>query len=759
MAKPIGLAPQEPKQPQEEAKPQAGREKPNLLEAFYANLSEKTMQESSLYGDSQYKPYNPDPIVKKDQAYRIYEDMLDDDQVDVALQLKKDLVLGSGWKISEAPPQIEQDLVAALDDEPDRDLESQIEEILTAYEFGFSVSEKVFKKREDGTLRLDAIRTRHPATWIIPTDKQGQIEAFEQIGVEGKTIKPDPRSLIHFVNRPRFQNPYGRSDLRSAHAAWFAKTQVIRFYAIYLESAAKPIPVARYDENVPSTTIDKIHNVLKKFQASTTLTIPKALEVEFLEAKTNGEAYTKGINLFNMFIGRSLLIPDLLGFQGSETGGGSYSLGKEQFQIFFRHILRRRRAIERVVNRHFIQPIVLWNYGPQEKMPKFELRPISDDDAVKFADIWLKAVNGGSYLPNDDEVNHFRNMIKFPEGPVKPPAGAAPAGGQGPLLRPGGAPGAPGGGGLLKPPPAGAKSMEQDEDQIDEEEGQAKAGEGKPKAKPKAFSLYRLPPGDYHRKVDFRAIGRKMDSGLSAIVLGTKPLIRDAVASLKQQVRELRIVQEADIAAVSELRVPGAKKIGKEINSELRSVFSDAFQEGAHELDRRKDHAAPLPAEKFMDFLEAESMQYVGDWEYEISQRLRLKLQAAIKDGTPMEAVLDEFAEEAFDYSDESMERYARTKLTEVMNRGRLAHFEDSGVVQGYQYSAVLDDRTSEICEGLDGKTFKSGDEPIPPLHFNCRSLLVPITIYEDLEPDQEAGGYPIGRFIEEFKGKDFPTR
>src|SRR3990167_793876 len=152
MAKPIGLAPQEQEQPQEEAKAQVGRGAPNLLEAFYANLSEKTMQESSLYGDSQYKPYNPDPIVKKDQAYRIYEDMLDDDQVDVALQLKKDLVLGSGWKISEAPPQIEQDLVAALDDEPDRDLESQIEEILTAYEFGFSVSEKVFKKREDGTL-------------------------------------------------------------------------------------------------------------------------------------------------------------------------------------------------------------------------------------------------------------------------------------------------------------------------------------------------------------------------------------------------------------------------------------------------------------------------------------------------------------------------------------------------------------------------------------------------------------------------------
>ncbi len=85
-----------------------------------------------------------------------------------------------------------------------------------------------------------------------------------------------------------------------------------------------------------------------------------------------------------------------------------------------------------------------------------------------------------------------------------------------------------------------------------------------------------------------------------------------------------------------------------------------------------------------------------------------------------------------------------------------MSFFEDSGVVAAYQYSAILDDVTSDICAGLDGKIFEAGSEPIPPLHFNCRSLLIPITKYEDYKASEKAGGQPIDQFIEENKGSGF---
>lgn len=42
-------------------------------------------------------------------------------------------------------------------------------------------------------------------------------------------------------------------------------------------------------------------------------------------------------------------------------------------------------------------------------------------------------------------------------------------------------------------------------------------------------------------------------------------------------------------------------------------------------------------------------------------------------------------------------------------------------------YTAVLDGRTTPICRSLDGKVYLRGKGPIPPLHFYCRSIRVPL--------------------------------
>jgi SPP1 gp7 family putative phage head morphogenesis protein len=42
-------------------------------------------------------------------------------------------------------------------------------------------------------------------------------------------------------------------------------------------------------------------------------------------------------------------------------------------------------------------------------------------------------------------------------------------------------------------------------------------------------------------------------------------------------------------------------------------------------------------------------------------------------------------------------------------------------------YVAVLDNRTTRICRGLHARVFPTGQGPIPPLHWNCRSTRVPL--------------------------------
>lgn len=81
------------------------------------------------------------------------------------------------------------------------------------------------------------------------------------------------------------------------------------------------------------------------------------------------------------------------------------------------------------------------------------------------------------------------------------------------------------------------------------------------------------------------------------------------------------------------------------------------------------------------------------------------------------------------------LDTLSRTNLFEAMNEARFAEFTDPALgdfVQGLQWSSILDERTSEICTYMDGKTYASDsdvwDTIKPPAHFNCRSVLIPIT-------------------------------
>lgn len=73
-------------------------------------------------------------------------------------------------------------------------------------------------------------------------------------------------------------------------------------------------------------------------------------------------------------------------------------------------------------------------------------------------------------------------------------------------------------------------------------------------------------------------------------------------------------------------------------------------------------------------------------------------------------------------------ETVARTMVQHAASAARESVWEENkDIVTGFKFVATLDGRTSPICRALDGKKFNVGKGPIPPLHFNCRSVTVPI--------------------------------
>jgi SPP1 gp7 family putative phage head morphogenesis protein len=70
----------------------------------------------------------------------------------------------------------------------------------------------------------------------------------------------------------------------------------------------------------------------------------------------------------------------------------------------------------------------------------------------------------------------------------------------------------------------------------------------------------------------------------------------------------------------------------------------------------------------------------------------------------------------------------ARTAATQAANEGYARGMKDAGV-EHYVWVAVLDDRTTDICRGLNGQVFRVDDPqaPRPPAHWNCRSHIEPV--------------------------------
>ena len=82
-----------------------------------------------------------------------------------------------------------------------------------------------------------------------------------------------------------------------------------------------------------------------------------------------------------------------------------------------------------------------------------------------------------------------------------------------------------------------------------------------------------------------------------------------------------------------------------------------------------------------------------------------------------------------------------RTAITDAVNTGRQSFFESDelkGFVLAFEYSAILDDRTSEICRSNDGRIRKDWGNRQPPNHFRCRSVLVAVSVVDDWDGKQD---------------------
>lgn len=753
----------------------------------YAGRSIRTdeisSQESLMYAGHQLGSYNPDGLVGK-KGLPIYTEMLNDEQVKACLMVKKYCRLSTGWEIkagdeNDKTSVMLKDYIETIFRRIRGTFYDVLLEILTALEYGYSISEIVPDYIEKGSFRgklgLKKIATRAPFGYGFKTDDHGNLLGilFESVGMAGATAGSannpfDPKKFVVYSYNKKFSNWFGESDLKAVYRSWFAKGYIIKFYNVFLERFGSPTAYATYPAGTRDPVKKDIDEILNNLQSRSGFRIPEGIKMQLLEAQRGGHAgYDKAIDLHNTMIARGILMPELLGFSGRLSG--SQALGEVQFDVFIYILEKLGRDIEEtIVEEQIIRRTVDWNWDniDEKQYPLFRLNTLKPEDVESRSKILKNLADAGFVDPNEMWVRNYLLLPKYEEpkegeGPKKPAPAPAP-----PILpAPGTEPEEPAQ--LPKGPPGKKPTAKKpgDED-VDK------------RSIPLETYVLRRQPDKFEKKVGFTAFARSLEA--------TDELLRDALIPLFTMQRDklLRdverndVIQDKDYRFVEKLQLSFVGKINATIQQHMVKTHLDSklgileeiqrvgvnvniinkFQEpggpvpfqpwtpvpptAAVDAFNKKVLATIVDAEgvkrlitigkggKELAYYDSQAFAIAGIERDYVLKEAKMILQTGMKQGQATKEIMSNLRN-VFDryiptgeiidgklLSPVRLETIVRTNISDAVNLGRATMMRDplvKGFVPFEQWSAIIDDRTTLYCEDMDGRKFRIDDPLLDP--------------------------------------------
>lgn len=721
---------------------------PQILDEQPKRLgSEITWADSFEFDKYTLRPFNPAELWQRGGDYTIYDLMREDDQISAALSLKKIITLNSDWIIESENDDIVDFITWNFNEMLDDAFTKKLYEIMSALDYGFSFTEKVASVVDwQGSTKFafTALKTRAPHSIEFHQDGQGRLEKIRQTR-EGEDLffKGDElKKFIVYSYNKEFDNLYGNSELnKGVYRAWWSKEAIIKFWNMFLERFGSPTPVVTIPPKTSLGEKNKVKKILRNWQTKTGIMFPNDFEMTLLEASSGdaSQGFEAAIDKYNTMITRRMLIPDLLGMSGGETSGGSFALGKEQFDMFFTVIQYIRQDLERIVNTHLVNPLVLWNFGSKSEA-KFKFNPIDDDKNNQNLTLWLEAVKTGKVPATDDSINWFLSQVEAPEVSEEELAeikaekeafkeGMLNGGEQG-NNKPGDNPGEPKkeGGGVDK----GAEPPK-------------KAGDDKKfQQSDKGFTGFRELT-EFEKKTDFQAINTGLNTLDEKYINELAGAFKLVINGLANDIITKQIIGKKRIEQVNKLKLRNIAKVERVLNS----MFKDSSQLGLDSVETPPKQFVitetdELNNDDIAEWFKSFTSQILSTESEFILNKVRPTLMDAIRNGLGVtEAMkLVDNALKGYDIAVGAarVETIVRTNINTAFNEARARSYEELGdIIQGYFYSAILDGRTSDICLNLDSGRNNIIYKPnelrniLPPNHFNERSTVVPVFVGEEV--------------------------
>ncbi len=217
-------------------------------------------------------------------------------------------------------------------------------------------------------------------------------------------------------------------------------------------------------------------------------------------------------------------------------------------------------------------------------------------------------------------------------------------------------------------------------------------------------------------------------------------LRRGIVYLMKENEKKIKDLIEKEIGRNTLHEIKSVEDIAKQIKNVITfeglKILSDAvikneFMKGWEDSEKKMQRNI-LVNKEAINFIQDYTFNNIKSMTDEILTDLRQELERGIMNGEGI-FKLKERITKVFDVGENRAEMIARTESNRAENQGKFIAIKNSGEKYKKRWSAVHDDRTSEICKELDGQEVelednfhgKGFDGPCPPAHVDCRSSLL----------------------------------
>jgi len=385
------------------------------------------------------------PILRFPRANRIYKEMSSNDPVIGAILLcSRQLIKKVTWRVKAASDKRVDKQAAEFLESCRNDMSMTwndlIDEITSAFEYGFSYHEIVYKRRlgdqndpskrskyNDGFIGWRKISGRSQESWAgweFDNSDDGSLTGMWQDLRNKKVFIPIEKSLLFRTTAVR-NNPEGRSFLRNAYRPWYFKKHIEEIEGIGIERDLAGLPILTTPENLDiwdplNEDAQRQRNIAESLVRSIRrdknegVVLPFGWKLELLTSGSRRQFDTnQTVNRYDQRIAITLL-SDIVMLGADKVG--SFALADVKKTLLAAALDAQVDGSVDVFNRYAIPRLFNFNYFPgMTDYPQLEASPVDSPDIKEIAD-YIQKLSGAKMplFPNLDLENYLRSIANLP---------------------------------------------------------------------------------------------------------------------------------------------------------------------------------------------------------------------------------------------------------------------------------------------------------------------------------------------------------